>query len=148
MADNSIFIDTNILVYANNTLSPFCEIARRKLQDVLIQYDIVWISRQVLREFAVIATREMLSAGNLDFEKLSGAIQQFEQDFQIAEDSKDVTSRLISLLKETNSSGKQVHDANIVATMLASNIQTILTHNISDFQRFSTLVEIMPLIAV
>jgi hypothetical protein len=42
--------------------------------------------------------------------------------------------------------GKQVHNANIVATMLAHGIPRLFTHNVADFNRFSTLIEILPLV--
>jgi predicted nucleic acid-binding protein len=41
--------------------------------------------------------------------------------------------------------GKQVHDANIVATMLVHGITQLLTQNIADFSRFSSLITVMPL---
>jgi len=41
--------------------------------------------------------------------------------------------------------GKQVHDANIVATMLVYGIPQLLTHNPSDFARFSGLISVLPL---
>ena len=141
-----IFIDTNILVYANNTLSPLCATARTKLQDAFVNYSEVWVSRQVFREFAAVVTREMLAAGNVDFDKLEKTIRRFEQDFLTAEDSQSVTHRWLQLLKETNSAGKQVHDANITATMLIYGIDSLLTHNVADFQRFSQLITVVPLI--
>lgn len=142
----SVFIDTNILVYANNALSPFCDASRRKLNELALSYNNLWLSRQVLREFVVVVSREMLVAKQLNFEKLERAIRQFESDFLIAEDSSTVTDHWLRLLKETQSAGKQVHDTNIVATMLANNIDTLLTHNISDFNRFSHLITVLPLI--
>ena len=39
--------------------------------------------------------------------------------------------------------GKQVHDANLVATMLAHGIRRLLTFNLADFQRFAGLVELV-----
>jgi hypothetical protein len=54
MAGEKIFIDSNVLVYANNSLSPFCNAARTKLQDAFADYDSVWVSRQVFRESALI----------------------------------------------------------------------------------------------
>jgi len=141
-----IFIDTNILVYANNTLSPFCTAARTKLQDAFVNYSEVWVSRQIFREFAAVVSREMLAAGNLDFDKLEKTIRRFEQDFSVAEDSHLVTHRWLPLLEETNSAGKQVHDANIAANMLVCGIDSLLTHNVADFQRFSHLITIVPLI--
>ena len=146
MAGKRIFIDSNVLVYANNTLSPFCKVARNQLQNAFANHESVWASRQVFREFAVIVSREMLAAnGKVDFKLLEATIQRFEQDFQVAEDGQAIFQRLLSLLEETNTSGKQVHDANIVATMLIHGLDTILTNNVSDFNRFSHLITILPL---
>jgi hypothetical protein len=36
--------------------------------------------------------------------------------------------------------GKAIHDANIVATMLAYNIRLLVTYNTSDFRRFCEIV--------
>ncbi|MBO1348300.1 MAG: hypothetical protein EBE86_013325 [Hormoscilla sp. GUM202] len=36
--------------------------------------------------------------------------------------------------------GAQVHDANIVATMLVYGIGELLTNNVDDFNRFSELI--------
>jgi len=141
-----IFIDTNILVYANNSLSPFSRIAQTKLNEVLANYENIWVSRQVLREFAAIVSKEMLAAGNPDFKKLENVIKKFERDFKIAEDSLLVTNKWLSLLCETKSAGKQVHDTNIAATMLVHEIGVILTNNVSDFQRFSHLITIVPML--
>ena len=123
MAGN-IFIDTNILVYANNSLSPVCAAAQTKLQEAVNTYERLWVSRQVFREFAAVVSREMLAAGNPDFIKLESIIQQFERDFSVAEDASLVTYKWLTLLRETKSAGKQVHDANIVATMLTHGIES------------------------
>lgn len=39
-------------------------------------------------------------------------------------------------MAEVAGGGKQVHDANIVATMLAYGVPALLTHNGRDFERF------------
>jgi predicted nucleic acid-binding protein len=38
--------------------------------------------------------------------------------------------------------GRQVHDANIVATMLANGITRLLTFNVADFRRFAALISV------
>ena len=38
--------------------------------------------------------------------------------------------------------GKQIHDVNIVATMLAYDIPCLLTHNVKDFKRFGEVIRI------
>ncbi|MHC5768185.1 MAG: hypothetical protein ACYTXI_21710 [Nostoc sp.] len=63
----------------------------------------------------------------------------------MAEDSSQVTEGLLTLMEEIPSGGKQVHDANIVATMLIYGIPQLLTHNIGDFARFSGLITVLPL---
>ncbi len=56
-----------------------------------------------------------------------------------------VSVQLLDLMKEYKVSGKQVHDANIVSSMLTHGIERILTHNTDDFVRFRKLVRILPL---
>jgi hypothetical protein len=44
--------------------------------------------------------------------------------------------------------GKQIHDANLVATALASDVTKLVTANTGDFARFSSEVEIIDLATV
>jgi predicted nucleic acid-binding protein len=55
------------------------------------------------------------------------------------------TMRWLKLLDTIAIGGKQVYDANIVATMLANNLKQLLTHNTADFARFSSYVDVIPL---
>ncbi len=65
--------------------------------------------------------------------------------FNVAEDGSRVTDRLLQLLEQTSVGGKQVHDANIAATMLAHGIRRLLTFNVADFRRFAGLIELVAL---
>jgi len=49
---------------------------------------------------------------------------------------------LIQLLAQVPSGGRQVHDVNIVATMLAQGITRLLTFNEADFRRFASVIDI------
>jgi predicted nucleic acid-binding protein len=69
-------------------------------------------------------------------------VEYFIERFDMADDTSMVTDKLIQLLADYKIGGKQVHDANIVATMLANDIPAILTHNTKDFERFAELVTI------
>jgi predicted nucleic acid-binding protein len=53
--------------------------------------------------------------------------------------------KLLALSGQVNIGGKQVHDANIVATMQVYGIRQLLTHNTSDFVRFSSFITRVPL---
>jgi predicted nucleic acid-binding protein len=65
----------------------------------------------------------------------------------VAEDNPRITEQLLTLMQQIPLGGKQVHDANIVATMLVHNIPALLTHNTDDFARFAGYVTVIPLMA-
>ena len=62
----------------------------------------------------------------------------------LAEDA-TVSDRLLGLLADVECLGKQVHDANLVATMLAHGIGTVVTQNVEDFARFERHVSLIRL---
>ena len=87
----------------------------------------------------------VLLSSILNHHKRDARAEYFSSYFHIAENTALVTERLLKLMTEINIGGKQVHDANIVATMLVYGIPRLLTHNIGDFARFSELITILPL---
>ena len=76
---------------------------------------------------------------------LSIQIRSFAARFHVAEESVHVTERLLALMEQFSTGGKQIHDANIVATMQVYDIERLLTHNMRDFDRFSSLITLLPL---
>jgi predicted nucleic acid-binding protein len=92
----------------------------------------------------------MTRQGNLTREipltSLVTDVRYFVNRFRVAEDSPQVTERLLTLMEQVPVGGRQVHDANIVATMQAYGIDQLLTHNIADFNRFSELITVLPLV--
>jgi len=70
-------------------------------------------------------------------------VHDFEDQFLIADENLNTTAKLLHLIEKHNVMGKQVHDCNIVATMLTNNISKLLTNNSSDFDRFSSMIEIV-----
>jgi predicted nucleic acid-binding protein len=55
---------------------------------------------------------------------------------------------LLELLAAHPSAGKQVHDANIVATMQVHDVHRLLTFNTGDFRRFAGIIDLEPLPAI
>jgi hypothetical protein len=60
---------------------------------------------------------------------LTQIVRSFENLFEIAVDDVEVTARLLELIENPGAQGKQVHDANIVATMRQYRLAYLLTHN-------------------
>ena len=52
----AVFLDTNILVYASFTGTPFYDAARARLSDLERAGTVFWTSRQTLREFLASTT--------------------------------------------------------------------------------------------
>ena len=69
----------------------------------------------------------------------------FVRQFTVLEDSASVWEQLIMLSRRYSFAGRQVHDANIVATMLAHGERRLLTFNVADFRRFARLIEVLVL---
>jgi hypothetical protein len=65
--------------------------------------------------------------------------------FKIADETEAVTDQLLTLLRLYPTGGKQIHDANIVATMIVYGITTLLTNNVNDVRRFADRITIITL---
>ncbi len=138
-------VDTNVLVYASESRAPLHAVARRALQDLHDAGVVLWISRQIIREYLSTLTRPQLWGNPLPIAILGAEVQRLERLFRVAEDGPEVTARLLALMRQIPVGGKQVHDANIVATMQAHGIRRLLTHNTADFARFAGLITVVPL---
>ena len=57
MVARRVFVDTNVLVYATNTLSPWSLLARERLDEATQRADELIISPQIIREYLSFATR-------------------------------------------------------------------------------------------
>lgn len=136
------FVDTNLLVYSSAVGAPFQERARAALVRFAAEGSL-FLSRQVLREYIATMTRQQAWGKALSLLEAMADTAVFEQRFLVLEDGPAVWEQLNRLARRHRFGGRQVHDANIVATMLAYGERRLLTFNAGDFQRFSRLIEIV-----
>ena len=78
-------------------------------------------------------------------EQVVARVEYFQILFRVADETPSVTGQLLKLLQEFPTGGKQVHDANIVATMMVNGIDTLVTQNIDDYKRFVGRIKLIPL---
>ena len=138
---NALFIDTNTLVYANVLEAPFHEQALAAINTARDSGRTLWLSRQVIREYIATLTRPQ-AFNALPKATVLAQVGQLIDQFEVADETAAVTEHLLKLMARYAIGGKQVHDANIVATMLAYGIPCLLTHNTKDFERFSDRVTV------
>jgi predicted nucleic acid-binding protein len=142
-----VFVDTNILVYAAIPAFPLHGAALGRL-DAFRQAGVeLWLSRQIRREYLATLTRPQAFTPPIAPAALITDIIRFQSQFRIAENGPAVTANLLGLLASIPIGGKQVHDANIVATMQAHGLRRLLTHNTADFARFGALIQVEPLVS-
>ncbi len=103
----------------------------------------LWISRQILREYLATVTRPQRDTPPLPMADALADVGRLGRVLNIAEDGPEVFSELCVLLGRIPVAGKQVHDANIAATMLAYGITRLLTFNAVDVRRFDSLIEVL-----
>jgi predicted nucleic acid-binding protein len=143
----ALFVDANVLIYSTHTASPFHEAATKALRDTQEQGIERTISTQVLREFYGFATRPGEDGAIPDLALTMQSIQSFRRSFRVLDDDRYVSTRLFDdLVHHTHIGGRQIHDANIVATMLTYGVTHLLTNNPAHFTRFVDLITITPLV--
>jgi predicted nucleic acid-binding protein len=143
-----VFVDTNILFYANNPTETFGIAAITKMNMLLQAKNELVISSQIIREYVAVTLR------NAQYHKLpmpatvesvKENVAVFRRDFTVITETNDLLDTWLSLLPQITTS-KDVFDFNIVATIKNEGISHILTHNVTDFRKFDTWLNVIPLL--
>ena len=138
-----MFVDTNVLVKARILEAPEHQTARDGLESALGDLEPLRISRQVLREYLAVVTRPQTWTVAIAREEALDDVDRLAATFEVLEDGPLVTDWLVSLCRQVPVGGRQIHDANIVATMLAYGERRLLTFNTSDFRRYGDRIELV-----
>ncbi len=146
MAASDLLLDTNVLLSATTPARSQHEQALRALNDWPNDGIGICTSGQVLREYLVVATRGLeLNGLGLSIADALANRDRLEARMRFLEETHAVAVRLRHLVQSLACTGKQIHDANVVATALAHGVERILTENVGDFAQFAHLVEIVAL---
>ena len=138
-----VFIDTNVIVYARFADAPWHDSARESLRRIAESPEARRISRQVLREYLATCTRPQAWGGSLAMPEALADVARLRDTFDVLDEDPRVTEWLLTLCREVPVAGRQVHDANIVATMLAHGERRLLTFDAADFRRYGPRVELV-----
>jgi len=135
-------VDTNVLVRSTTAAAPEHARARMAVARLRAQGPVA-VTRQILREYLAATTRPQSWSRALTLAEATADTDTFIRRFAVLEDGQAVWDELIGLTRSFSFGGKQVHDANIVATMLAHGETRLLTFNAADFRRFVPLIEVV-----
>jgi predicted nucleic acid-binding protein len=130
-------VDTNILLRFAITTASQSDIVRTAVEQLEDDDHELFVTIQNLSEFWNVATRSQTNNGfGLIPEQANIYLTLLEKSFPLITESIDSYHHWRKLIIDYNVSGVKVHDARLVAVMLAHGVERILTFNDQDFQRY------------
>ena len=140
---NSLFLDTNVLLDATVPARPWhahaTELFRR-----LPPVTSLCVRGQILREYLGVCTRPRANNGlGLSVEDTLKNVEAFLRVAVSLEETSAVNEKWRRLVAQYQVSGKQVHDANIVATAVTHGVNHIVTSNLADFKRYEDVITLL-----
>ncbi len=140
----AVLTDTNILLRLLQPHHPHCQIAERALDALRTQNEILNIASQNLVELWAVATRPFDQNGlGLTIEEATRELNQIKRFWVLLPDL-PLFEEWERLVKAHRVSGKNTHDARLVAAMHVHGIGSILTFNANDFSRYTGITVIDP----
>src|ERR1022692_203870 len=141
---DSFFVDANVLVYAALKDDSRHDVAKALLKDS--SRGALYISPQILTEFYSTITsskRVTVPYAPRDAVMFIETLLGYEH-IRVLPISREVSDRLLALLKAYGVKGPLVFDLQIVATMLVHGVTKIFTYNVRDFDRVADLEVVEP----
>ena len=131
--------DTNVLLRVVHRADPRHDLARAALRSLQAEGHKVQASEQNFIEFWNVTTRPRAQNGfGVEPTEAKRFLNLVERIFPRLPCSTEIYPKWCRLVTTFAVSGVQVHDAHLVATMLANDITHILTLNPKDFRRYDS----------
>jgi predicted nucleic acid-binding protein len=144
----AILLDTNILLRIAQPHSAHAPIAERALAALRFRGETLHITSQYLVEFWAVATRPAMENGlGLTVEEAISQMLDLKRLFALLPEIPLQTEweRLVTTYRV---SGRNSHDARLVAAMMVHGIRSILTFNVQDFSRCTGITVLDPRLVV
>lgn len=132
----AVLLDSNILLRLAQPHHPNAPVAASALRALCTSTQTLHITQQNIVEYWAVATRPEAANGlGFSTEQAKTEIQSLKELFVLLPEVplEDTWERLVS---DYHVSGKNTHDARLVAAMVVHGIESILTFNVEDFLRY------------
>jgi predicted nucleic acid-binding protein len=140
----AVLVDTNVLLRISQPDTAHATIAERALDALRTRNEELRITSQNLVEFWAVATRSLTENGlGFTVEQAKGQMLALKQLFTVLPEVplQKEWERLVTTYRV---SGKNSHDARLVAAMMVHGTRSILTFNIQDFTRYAGISALDP----
>ena len=141
-----ILVDSNILLRSVQPHHPHFALVERAFASLRAQQETLFVTVQNLVEFWAVATRPLGSENGLGMttEEAARELAGIKDLFPVLPEPASILEQWEILVTTYRVSGKNTHDARLVAVMKLHGISRILTFNASDFTRFEGIEAISP----
>lgn len=140
-----VLVDTNVLLRGVEPKHPFFLHSKQAVARLFRQNDEVFYCPQNITESWSVATRPLAVNGlGLAQEVVLKEIASIESSLTLLPDAPAIYEAWKAVVTEYQVVGAQVHDARLAAVMTVYGIESILTFNAADFQRYSPIKAILP----
>jgi len=141
----SYLVDTNVLLRSVQKSHPMESEAANSIELLLRHREIVVITPQNLIEFWCVATRPEVNDGlGISINETVRRIESFKRVLVLLPDKDSIFSEWDQLVVQYQVSGKQVHDARLVAAMKVHSVTHLLTFNTGDLKRYNKITVVDP----
>ena len=141
----SFAVDTNVLLRSIDDGHIAQPIAQKGLFVFRDSGETLSIFPQNLIEFWAVATRPVANNGlGLNTAEAETELINLKKLFVLLPDTPDIFPEWERIVLQFKVSGKQAHDARLVAAMRVHDVTHLLTFNTDDFKRFTTIRAVNP----
>ena len=140
-----VLVDTNILLRSVQPNHPLCSQASHAVSKLIRQKDAVFFCSQNIAEFWNVATRPVERNGlGLSPEEVLQEVGSIEKSLTLLPDVPAIYSAWKQIVAVHKVQGVKVYDARLVALMSVYAVESVLTFNSTDFERFADVRAIDP----
>jgi predicted nucleic acid-binding protein len=137
--------DSNILLRIGRRGDADHEIVSAAIAVIRKAGSLLYFTQQNVAEFWNVSTRPTEKNGfGLSIADTERAVRSFEKAIILLPDNRDGYDEWRRLVVAHSVSGKQVHDARLVAAMIVHRVTHVLTLNTSDFARYPEITAVHP----
>ena len=137
------FLDTNILVYASDTTSPFFGEALQVINAAQNGELVACLSPQVLREFFAVRTNPKLFEKPFTASEAAEVVDSYlvpHHLIRLMAPLETTMKRWCDLCRQHDIKAQRIHDTYLVATMLDHQVTHLYTADTKGFEAFSEIV--------
>ncbi len=137
-----ILLDTNIILRSKQKHSTHFHGVVSRLLELADEEEELVVCPQVIYEFYVVATRPPNKNGlGLSTINAKNEIDNILETYYMPPEDNRLFYMWRKIIADYNVSGKNAHDARIVAFMIMHGIKKLYTLNLSDFARFNSIID-------